>query len=208
MVSVPSRLQAVFADHYGGGSHGGLILNILNDIRSYGWAGVDLFFVISGFLITGILYDTQNDSKFFSRFFARRAVRIFPVYYMVFVILLCLADAGGGLHLAFGAALVSCLPWQLRRQCQLQLLHRARDAASRMGRKPWPFLVAVRGGAVLLPLAAGGLEGAPTRPSSLDGSDALRDCPTAALRDDAAFRYRYGSNVDRPHTRLPDGRDC
>jgi peptidoglycan/LPS O-acetylase OafA/YrhL len=81
-------VTAVFADHYGGGSHGNLLLNVLNDIRTYGWMGVDLLFVLSGFLITGILYDTQNDSKFFRRFFARRSVRIFPVFYMVFALLL------------------------------------------------------------------------------------------------------------------------
>ncbi|MEK6396496.1 MAG: acyltransferase, partial [Terriglobus sp.] len=77
----------VFADHYGGGSHGGKILNIINVLRGYGWLGVDLFFVLSGFLITGILYDTLSDSRYFYRFFARRSLRIFPIYYLVFAVI-------------------------------------------------------------------------------------------------------------------------
>lgn len=80
----------VFADHFGGGSHGGRALQIINSVRKRGWVGVDLFFVLSGFLITGILFDTRYDSHFFKRFFARRSLRIFPVFYLVVLILLLL----------------------------------------------------------------------------------------------------------------------
>jgi peptidoglycan/LPS O-acetylase OafA/YrhL len=80
----------VFLEHYGGGSHGGRILSVVNQIRLRGWMGVDLFFVLSGFLITGILFDTRNDSHFFKRFFARRSLRIFPVFYLVVAVLLAL----------------------------------------------------------------------------------------------------------------------
>jgi|WetSurMetagenome_2_1015567.scaffolds.fasta_scaffold125774_2 peptidoglycan/LPS O-acetylase OafA/YrhL len=69
----------------------------LQYIMGFGWIGVDLFFVLSGFLIGGMIYDRlRNDSFSFSSFYISRSMRILPA---AFFVLLIVGRASIGLNI-------------------------------------------------------------------------------------------------------------
>jgi peptidoglycan/LPS O-acetylase OafA/YrhL len=82
-----------------------LVCHYLIDVKSqynfhYGGGGVDIFFVISGFLITSILLAQKNESalpkfKIIGNFIVKRALRLFPVYYLLLIVLGLLSVYGG-----------------------------------------------------------------------------------------------------------------
>lgn len=61
----------------------------LSRILSLSWILMDSFFVMSGFLIAGILLDSRSRPDYYRRFYTRRALRILPVYYLLITVLTC-----------------------------------------------------------------------------------------------------------------------
>lgn len=74
-------ITAVFCFHY---------RLIPHSPGEWGWTGVDLFFALSGFLITGILFDSLGEQHYFRNFYMRRALRIFPLYWGLWCVLIAI----------------------------------------------------------------------------------------------------------------------
>jgi len=77
--------------------------NLIIKASVIGWLGVNLFFVLSGFLISGILLDTKGHPSYSRRFYLRRVVRILPAYFVTIVVLLAFHS------LTFGSTIVALL---------------------------------------------------------------------------------------------------
>ena len=85
--------------HYGyheGASGPPLLVHISNPF-GLGWTGVDLCFVLSGFLIGGILLDAKSSTNYFKTFYVRRFFRIIPIYYLWILSFIALVVFGGKL---------------------------------------------------------------------------------------------------------------
>lgn len=59
---------------------------VVSTVFSAGWCGVDLFFVLSGYLITRILYRAKGTDRYFTTFYTNRVLRIFPLYYALLTV--------------------------------------------------------------------------------------------------------------------------
>jgi peptidoglycan/LPS O-acetylase OafA/YrhL len=90
---------AVFIFHYGaGGASANPMLQRIGALAKAGWAGVTLFFLLSGFLITGILWDSRGEEHWWRNFYVRRILRIFPLYYGSLILVLLAGAIGGQLR--------------------------------------------------------------------------------------------------------------
>src|ERR1039457_1076220 len=85
----------VWTGHYFAAPATGMVSLLNGYWFRLGWTGVDLFFVLSGFLIGGILLNVRDSPRYFQTFYARRFFRIIPVYYAWIAIYLVLAAFAG-----------------------------------------------------------------------------------------------------------------
>jgi peptidoglycan/LPS O-acetylase OafA/YrhL len=87
-----AAILLVLFDHlfWSNGNTGNRLFDFISAVRQSSFVGVNLFFALSGFLITGILLDTLHIPHFFKTFYARRSLRIFPLYYGVLFFLLAI----------------------------------------------------------------------------------------------------------------------
>lgn len=86
-------------------------MHFIELIGNMGWVGVQLFFVLSGFLITGILLDGRGAKKQFRNFYARRTLRIFPLYYGFLTLTFVLLPLAGLVHWGSQAYAFSLYYW-------------------------------------------------------------------------------------------------
>jgi peptidoglycan/LPS O-acetylase OafA/YrhL len=120
----------------------------LSAVASAGWMGVDIFFVLSGYLITSILYEQRSREHYFRNFYVRRVLRLFPLYYSLFLLALVLTPL---LHIHwrpahlgmmfYGANFVLPFDGSLRWLGPFNLFHLWSLAVEEQFYMLWPWLV-------------------------------------------------------------------
>jgi peptidoglycan/LPS O-acetylase OafA/YrhL len=148
----------VVTDPSGVGAH------LMATLLEHGWIGVQLFFVLSGFLITGILMDSRDAPHHYLAFFGARVFRILPLYYLtlfiVFVLLPAVGHALGGSHSMIWPLALFVSNWtQAFQPGESPLPHFWSLAVEEQFYLVWPFLVRrlSAGGVVKLCLALTGV---------------------------------------------------
>lgn len=125
-------------------------LGVFGRFCSVGWIGVDLFFVLSGFLITGILFDVQNEQGYLRNFYIRRVLRLFPAYFVFIGVTLLLAQ-GPGVYpwhvtapfLFYGANLVYLFEPNFQSVGPVTVIHLWSLALEEQFYLVWPWLLAL-----------------------------------------------------------------
>ena len=84
-------------------------LRVVGTLNQAAWLGLSLFFVLSGYLITGNLWDGRRDERRARNFYVRRVLRIFPLYYFALLLVLAGAVAWGTLGRAMHAIWIPAL---------------------------------------------------------------------------------------------------
>jgi peptidoglycan/LPS O-acetylase OafA/YrhL len=145
----------VFIFHYGGGlrsTHAAT--RVFGYFAETGWTGVILFFALSGFLITGSLWDSREQPHVLRNFYVRRVLRIFPLYYAIVFIALFASVARGTrvgelgpvfLYAGFMQNLPGCVTSALLPISPLPLFHLWSLAVEEQFYILWPALVLLSG---------------------------------------------------------------
>lgn len=175
---------------------GSALLHLIVSLKNTGWVGVDLFFALSGFLITGILFDSLGEQHYFRNFYVRRALRIFPLYYGVLLVLFLIFrptwDTGRQLYLQLAYLQNTPLWWNAPQVGMLRGLtvHLWSLAVEEQFYLAWPIIVLlVRDRRKLMWVAFGLVLTAPL-------------VRTALLMHGAAFATTYTSTICRADSLL------
>src|SRR5271156_520252 len=94
-------------------THQTLFARAVTDVFRLTWSGVDLFFVLSGFLIGGILIDAKDARNYFRTFYMRRVFRILPIYFLLVLLYLLVWTAATGPRASLVETLGRPMPWFL-----------------------------------------------------------------------------------------------